>query len=245
MSNSSTHTLFIADIHLDESTPCTTLLFEKFMTEQALEADTLYILGDLFEAWIGDDHNTPFIQRIKSIIKHTANQIPVYFMRGNRDFLLGKRFAKETNTQRISDPTVITLYDKKLLLMHGDSLCLKDKTHQIYRRIIQHPLVTGIGQYLPLSLRQRIGRQLRQRSGQHMRSTDPTFLDVDPTAVTTVLAQNNTKTLIHGHTHRPKMHQIEINGAPAERIVLASWHKRGQALKWYADGKKEFIHIDA
>ncbi len=238
-------TLFISDLHLQESEPQIVALFEKFLKQHAPHADTVYILGDLFEVWPGDDENTPFVQKIKALIKScTSNGTSVKILPGNRDFLLGPRFAKDTGCTILKDPTVIQLYNESILLLHGDTLCTKDKLHQFYRRIVQNPLFNRFATtVLPLSFRKKIGQQLRKFSKNHTKKLTPTAMDVIKESVILEFQKNNTNLMIHGHTHRQKIDTLNDNNKKYTRYVLGAWHETGNALSILPDGNKQFVII--
>lgn len=230
------HTLFISDLHLDAQNPSITHTFFYFLEHVALKADALYILGDLFESYIGDDDNTPFIQSIThALSKLNDDNIPVFIMHGNRDFLIGKKFADNAGAILISDPMLIDLYHQKILLMHGDSLCTQDKNHQRFRKITQNKITKKIFLSLPLSFRKKIANQLRQESTQHNRYKSAEIMDVSEEAAAAVLKKYSAQKIIHGHTHRPMITQ--------NRIVLGMWHEHGNYLKACEDGKIEMIAI--
>lgn len=238
-------TLFISDLHLQETEPHIVALFEQFLMQSAPHAETLYILGDLFEVWPGDDENTPFVQKIKSLIKAcVSNGTPVYILPGNRDFLLGPRFANETGCTILKDPTVIDLYNEKLLLLHGDTLCTHDRLHQFYRRIVQNPLFNRLAtQLLPLSFRKKIGLQLRKFSKGHTKKLTPTAMDVIKESVSQAYQKHNASIMIHGHTHRQKIDTTIENNQHFTRYVLGAWHETGNALSVLPDGNKQFLII--
>ena len=223
-------TLFISDLHLDPAQPHITTLFLDFLTHQATKADALYILGDLFEAWIGDDHDTEFNHQIKTALKNLATQVPIYLMVGNRDFLLGDRFAHESGCQLLRDPTMLDLYGTATLLMHGDSLCSDDKRHQLFRRFSQHPLVRQISLSVPLKMRQFIADKIRMTSKQRTGLMPAYSMDVNQKAVEKVMQQQGVLQLIHGHTHQPDIHEFKMGNYNAKRIVLGAWHKKGYVL---------------
>lgn len=240
-----THTLFISDLHLQESEPRIVALFSEFLKQHAAQAEALYILGDFFEAWPGDDENTPFSQEIRALLKDCVNQgTPVYMMPGNRDFLLGPRFAKDTGCTILRDPSVIQLYGQSILLLHGDTLCTHDKLHQYYRRFIQNPLLNRIGtKILPLSLRHKIGHLLRKVSKKRTRNLNAAIMDVIPETVSKAFENSGTSIMIHGHTHTQKIENTEANNESCTRYVLGSWHEKGSALKIENTGSFKFLAI--
>jgi UDP-2,3-diacylglucosamine hydrolase len=230
-------TLLISDLHLDASAPGIARQFLGFLADDARDARALYILGDLFEAWLGDDDPDPAAREVITALRAlTDSGVPVYFMHGNRDFLIGPRFASETGCTLLPDGTVVDLHGERVLLMHGDVLCTADHGYQRLRRILRHPLVDFTLRHLPLSARRALGRRLRAGSRMHVGSTAPEIMDVTPQAVVDALRTAGVRTLVHGHTHRPAIHALEVDGVPARRIVLGDWYQQGSVLEWRAGG---------
>lgn len=227
-------TLFISDLHLDGSRPQITELFLKFLQEEAAKASCLYILGDFFEVWIGDDDDDPHHARVMAGLKAlTAAGVPVYFMHGNRDFLIGKRLAERTGVQLLTDPKVVDLGGSPTLLMHGDTLCTDDRQYQRARRFLRNGLVQGIYLALPLSLRRRIAAYARAKSKSDTAVKAPYIMDVNQRSVESVMAQHGVRRLIHGHTHRPAVHRFKsADGKAMERIVLGDWYDQSSILRW-------------
>lgn len=224
------HTLFISDLHLAANEPVITERFFYFLEHIAPYSDALYILGDFFESYIGDDDPNPFIATIAAALKKTTEAgLPIFFMPGNRDFLVGKQFAKKTGIQRIPDPTVISLYEKPTLLMHGDLLCIDDKNHQRFRKITGNKIMQTVFLALPISFRQKFARQLRDESQQYNQIKSAEIMDVNEQAVRCAIEKNEAVRLIHGHTHKPMMTE--------KRIVLGAWHDKGNYLRVDKDGK--------
>lgn len=220
-------TLFISDLHLEPSRPEITALFINFLEQQATQAEALYILGDFFEAWIGDDDQSTLNQTVKAALKIlTQNNIPVYFMHGNRDFLIGKQFAQETGCRLLPDPTKIDLYGIPTLLMHGDLLCTQDQSYLKFRTKVHKRWAQKIFLTLPLTIRKKIATKIRQGSEQHISITNEKIMDVTPAEVDRIMAQYQVKQLIHGHTHRPNIHHLQ----QGHRIVLGAWHNSGSIL---------------
>ncbi|GAB3032064.1 UDP-2,3-diacylglucosamine diphosphatase [Bowmanella dokdonensis] len=225
------HTLFIADLHLGEDWPEITSAFLRFMAEEAPLAEALYVLGDLFEAWIGDDDNQPFNQTIKQAFTNlTRSGVPVYFIHGNRDFLLGERFAQQTGMQLLPEQQVIDLYGEKILIMHGDSLCTRDEQYMAFRRKARGWWWPRLMLALPLWYRRRVAKKARQRSLHINRNKPDYIMDVTPAEAERVMREAGVSTLIHGHTHRPAVHQFELDGHPARRIVLGDWYSQKSLL---------------
>lgn len=226
------HTLFIGDLHLDPTHQEAVGWFLHFLQHDACNADALYILGDFFEVWIGDDDETDFAKSIISALrKYTDQGIPTYFMHGNRDFLIGKRFAKATGITLLKDPTCIDLYGTKTLLMHGDTLCTDDKAYQKARRRLRNRFIQWLFCKLPLAKRQKIAANFRKKSQAHTSTTATDIMDVNQQTVQEMMDHYQCQHLIHGHTHRPCMHEFQNKGTTYKRTVLASWHTKGSALR--------------
>ncbi|MBI3771405.1 MAG: UDP-2,3-diacylglucosamine diphosphatase [Gammaproteobacteria bacterium] len=224
--------LFIADIHLGEEHPGISERFIRFIDDQARHAEALYILGDLFEAWVGDDVITADQQPAISALRElTKSGVPVYVMHGNRDFLLGADFEAATGCQLLSDPTVIDLYGQRTLLMHGDTLCTDDHEYQAFRSQVRDPAWQL--QFLNLSAEQRLAtaRHYRQESQRLSHAKQMEIMDVTPAAVTAVMQHHGVPRLIHGHTHRPALHEIMLDGSRAQRIVLGDWYQQDSWLE--------------
>ncbi|PIJ58155.1 UDP-2,3-diacylglucosamine diphosphatase [Erwinia sp. OLMDLW33] len=223
------HTLFIADLHLCTEEPAITAGFLHFLRREAQHADALYILGDLFEAWIGDDDPNPLHAEVATALRQL--NIPCYFIHGNRDFLVGKRFARAAGMTLLPQEQVLELYGRRVLIMHGDTLCTDDEGYQRYRQKVQQRWLQRVFLALPLFVRQRIARKMRNGSKQANRNKDLAIMDVNPQAVVDAMSRHQVPCLIHGHTHRPAVHALNINGLPAERLVLGAWHEEGSMIK--------------
>jgi len=237
------HTLFISDLHLCQEQSKTVDVFLNFLKNQARSADALYILGDFFEVWIGDDDLNEFnVKIIEALQKYTALGIPTYFMHGNRDFLIGKRFAKLTGIQLLKEPNVIQLYDTNILLLHGDSLCTRDIKHQKARKIMHNRFYQKIALALPLTVRKYLAKRFRNQSQNNKRNLSANIMDVTPEEVLRVMQESNVKTLIHGHTHRPAIHEITINQERGKRIVLGAWHHEGSYLRVDKNGESILLN---
>ncbi len=225
-------TYFLSDIHLDPHQQDIVQKFLFFLTHDANQADAIYILGDLFEAWLGDDERSKFVQTIKqALYQVTSQNVPIYFIRGNRDFLMGEKFAQETGMTILPEVTVINLYGKPVLLQHGDLLCTEDLQYQLFRKKMTNPLFQKKLLRLPLWLRRLIAAYARRRSKKHLRSVTDEIQDVTQDEVIRYFQQYNTPLMIHGHTHRPALHTVEIEGIIFQRLVLAAWHGRGEVVK--------------
>ncbi|MDR3427206.1 UDP-2,3-diacylglucosamine diphosphatase [Silvimonas sp.] len=236
-------TLFISDLHLSPADPATAQAFQRFLTQQARHASQLYILGDLFEMWIGDDQlDDPFYAEVAASIATLAEQgVAVFFMPGNRDFVCGTRFAQAAKLQILTDPSVITLANRqRVLLAHGDAYCTDDVAYMRFRRIIRNPLVRMIWLALPFGWRNRKAGQLRQQSSAMNRNKMRSIMDVNAAAIENALRRAQVDTLIHGHTHRPARHQE----AAGTRWVLPDWYAgMGGYLQWQ-DGQWQMLTLN-
>lgn len=237
-------TLFISDLHLDPSRPAITDLFLDFLRGEARQADALYILGDLFEAWIGDDTPSSAADAVALALREVSDAgVPVYFMRGNRDFLLGNDYAARAGMRILPDPSVIQLYDKPVLLQHGDLLCTDDVAYQAFRAQTRNPAF--IAQFLSQSLEARVAfaQKARAASQAHQsemkqddKATFETVTDVAPAQVVATFQRYGVSTMIHGHTHRPAIHTVNAGEHSFTRIVLGDWYEQGSVLRVDADG---------
>ncbi|UGS41604.1 UDP-2,3-diacylglucosamine diphosphatase [Pseudocitrobacter corydidari] len=229
-------TLFIADLHLQTEEPAITAGFLRFLAGEARRADALYILGDLFEAWIGDDDPNPLHQQIAHAIKALVDSgVPCYFIHGNRDFLLGKRFARESGMTLLPEEQRLELYGRPLLILHGDTLCIDDAGYQAFRAKVHTPWIQKVFLALPLFIRQKIAARMRADSKAANSHKSMEIMDVNPQAVVDVMEKYHVQWLIHGHTHRPDVHTLTANGEPAYRVVLGAWHTEGSMVKVTAE----------
>lgn len=229
-------TLFIADLHLQTEEPAITAGFLRFLAGEARHADALYILGDLFEAWIGDDDPNPLHQQIARAIKALVDSgVPCYFIHGNRDFLLGKRFARESGMMLLPEEQRLELYGRPLLILHGDTLCIDDAGYQAFRAKVHTPWIQKVFLALPLFIRQKIAARMRADSKAANSHKSMEIMDVNPQAVVDVMEKYHVQWLIHGHTHRPDVHTLTANGEPAYRVVLGAWHTEGSMVKVTAE----------
>lgn len=211
---------FISDLHLSENQPQITELFLQFMQQKAPLAEHVYILGDLFDFWIGDDEQSPLIEQVKTAIKNlTASGVKCYFICGNRDFLIGKRFAKETGMEILPDYQLIDLYGKKTLLCHGDTLCIDDVKYQQFRRKVHQAWRQKLFLCLPLFIRLNIANKIRAKSKQDKQSKSSEIMDVNSEFTANKVAEFGAELLIHGHTHREHIHSEQ----GFTRIVLGDW----------------------
>ncbi|TKU45187.1 UDP-2,3-diacylglucosamine diphosphatase [Citrobacter sp. wls714] len=225
-------TLFIADLHLCTEEPAITAGFLRFLAGDARQVDALYILGDLFEAWIGDDDPNPLHHQIAAAIKSLVDSgIPCFFIHGNRDFLLGKRFARESGMTLLPEEKMLDLYGRKVLIMHGDTLCTDDAGYQAFRAKVHQSWLQKLFLALPLFIRQRIAAKMRANSKAANSSKSLEIMDVNQQAVIAEMEKHQVQWLIHGHTHRPAVHELTANGQPAFRVVLGAWHSEGSMIK--------------
>ncbi len=226
-------TLFISDLHLTHQRPAITDLFLTFLAEQAASADALYILGDLFEYWIGDEALELEVVRpvITSLNKLTATGTPVYVMRGNRDLLLGKQFEKACGCQLLEDPTVIDLNGEATLISHGDYLCTDDVEHQEFRKMVRNPEWQRHFLTKDMEERETIARTYREISMANVAEKNPDIMDVNQHAVEQAMLDHNVRQMIHGHTHRPAIHKFTLENNNYRRIVLGDWYDQGSVLR--------------
>lgn len=238
------NTLFISDLHLDTAHPAITQLFLDFLQQQAIHADALYILGDFFALWIGDDNHSAFNQTICNALSTlTRAGVPVYFMHGNRDFLIGEKFLQQTGCQLLTDPTVIDLYGTPTLLMHGDTLCTADSSYLKFRRFVHNPTYQRIFLRTPLWLRKAIARLLRYGS-ERKQHENQMIMDATPAEIIRVMQQHQVSHIIHGHTHRPSIEYFSLDKQTACRIVLSDWHDNyGNVLICQPDGQRRLVNF--
>lgn len=231
-------TLLISDLHLQENEPDIARKFCDLLQSCDTSVDALYILGDLFETWVGDDDNTPFHRNIiESLHSATQKGLRIYFMYGNRDFLIGKRFLRETGCQLLADEEKISLYGTPVLLMHGDTLCTRDIAYLKARKLGRSWIFKFIFSRLPMSYRKNIAKKMREKSAKHTKAMTMEIMDVTQEAVLQRMHEHGVTHLIHGHTHRPDTHHFMLDGQPAARIVLGAWHHQGYVLEWHESGK--------
>ena len=225
------HTLFISDVHLSENKPELTALFLKFINEKALFAQELYILGDLFDVWLGDDLIGNFEHEIAAALETLANAgVRTYFLAGNRDFFVGEKFLKLAKVTALKDPCEVSILGYSLLLTHGDLLCTDDKLYQRYRSFVQHPLSRKIFLKFPKRYRTLIARKLRSRSKQYQQQQPIAKLDVTEAGVQKLLAKREANIIIHGHVHRANTINHSVNGKVITRYVLGTWHHTGSYI---------------
>jgi UDP-2,3-diacylglucosamine hydrolase len=223
-------TLFISDLHLDPGRPDILRQFRRFTEAYGPKAAAVYILGDFTEYWIGDDDTEHGLDTAFSQLKQLAAQTPVYLMHGNRDFLIGPAFAAQYGIRLLQDPTVIDLHGQRTLLLHGDTLCTDDLQYQAFRRMVRDERWQREFLKKSLAERRQIVMGLRATSKQAIQDKPDDIMDVNADTVTAAMQQHGVTQLIHGHTHRPRMHQMNINNKPAQRIVLGDWYSKGNVL---------------
>jgi len=235
-------TLFISDLHLDAERPHITDLFGRFLREEAAGADALYILGDLFEAWVGDDDPSDTGATVTRGLRAVGDAgTPVFFIRGNRDFLLGDGYARRAGMRILADPSVVLLYGHPTLLLHGDTLCTGDVAYQQFRAQTRDPAWQAQFLAQPLAARLAFAQQARAASKTHQQGlqgqgTMESITDVAPATVSEMLVQFGIETMIHGHTHRPAVHELDAGGRACRRIVLGDWYEQGSVLRVDAGG---------
>ncbi len=219
--------LFVSDLHLSHARPELTQLFLDFLRWAAKSKPTLYILGDLFDAWIGDDAPDPTILPVLAELKNFSSLgHDIFIMHGNRDFLLGETFLHATGARLLEDPSIIELLGKDVLLCHGDTLCVDDVAYQQFRRQVRDP--NFIQEFLSKSIQERIeiAKQLRLKSQQEIAGKTEIIMDVNQDAVVQLMQQHGVTRLIHGHTHRLAVHRLDLDHGPAQRFVLGDWSER-------------------
>jgi len=226
-------TLFISDLHLDETRPDISAALQRLLAGEARSAQALYILGDLFEAWIGDDDPSALADEVALALRavHDAG-IPLFFVHGNRDFLLGAAYAQRCGMRLLDEASVVDLHGTPTLLMHGDTLCTSDVAYLKFRAQVRHPDWQAAFLSQPLEARRAFAAQARAHSRTHTQSAPMDIMDVTPDAVTEAFRVHGVTRLIHGHTHRPAIHPGEqVDGRACQRIVLGDWHRQGSVLR--------------
>jgi UDP-2,3-diacylglucosamine hydrolase len=230
-------TLFISDLHIDASRPAIMHRFSSFLEHQAVHADALYILGDLFESWVGDDDpDSAQAAAIQGIRALTSRGVPCFVMHGNRDFLLSTGFSRDSGAELLSDPMILTLYGERILVMHGDQLCTDDRAYQRLRATVRDPDWQRRFLRLSVNNRRALAGAARAGSQAHTAAVAYNITDVNAASVAQALRFAGLSTLLHGHTHRPAIHAIEVDGRPCTRIVLGDWYDQGSVLRWDENG---------
>lgn len=229
-------TLFISDLHLSAERPAITRLFIEFLQTRAPQAEALYILGDLFEVWLGDDMILPEYQEALQTMQQLSRQVPVYVMYGNRDFLMGEEFCRQSGATLLPEPSTIDLYGTPTLLLHGDILCTDDLPYQEFRRMVRDPQWQQALLAKSPEERLALAKQYRETSQLETGSKDEAIMDVNQDAVAQTLRDHELLQMIHGHTHRPAIHEFDLDGQAARRIVLGDWYEQGSVLVCDASG---------
>ena len=225
--------LLISDLHLDPSRPDIAEALDWFLREKAPASTRLYILGDLFEVWLGDDAPEPLADQVAAQLSRVAEQgVAIYLMHGNRDFLMGEDFARRCGAELVTEPLILTVAGKRIGLLHGDVLCTRDTEYLKFRDLVRNPLWQATFLAQPLEQRQEFARQARAQSKQTTANTAAEIMDVTPEAVTDLFRQLDIDTMIHGHTHRPAVHEVRSNDPGSDRItgqrvVLGDWDRQG------------------
>ena len=228
----SPHTLFISDLHLDDARPHIVQDFERFCATEARSADALYVLGDLFEAYVGDDDDAALSGRTADALRGVADAgVPVRFIAGNRDFLLGEDYARRCGMDILDDGAVIDLCGTPTLILHGDVLCTDDTAYLAFRKQVRDPKWQAAFLARPLAERRAFAAKARDASRVHISTTDMAIMDVNQHAVENTLRDAGVTRMIHGHTHRPAIHDFMLDGKPAQRIVLGDWYEQGSVLR--------------
>lgn len=229
--------LFISDLHLEADRPDIGRQFLHFLGTEAIGAEALYILGDLFESWVGDDDPDEHYAEMKSAIRAVSDSgVPVFFMHGNRDFMIGEGFAEQTGATILSDPHAAELYGEKVLLSHGDAMCTDDLEYQQFRAMTRDPQWQAMMLEKSLDERKALAAQARATSVARGATLDQQIMDVNQAAVEETMRRYRVRTLLHGHTHRPAVHEFTLDGNPATRVVLGDWYDQGSVVRWDDDG---------
>jgi UDP-2,3-diacylglucosamine hydrolase len=230
-------TLFISDLHIDAAQQVIVGQFLEFLRSEAKDAAALYILGDLFESWIGDDApDSAQAAAIAGLRTLTSGGVPCFVMHGNRDFLLSQQFCAASGAQLLHDPLIITLYGEAVLVMHGDALCTDDHAYQRLRATVRDADWQRRFLALPIESRRALAGAARAGSQAHTAAIEHAITDVNADSVAMALREAGTATLLHGHTHRPAIHALEVDGRPRTRIVLGDWYDQGSVLRWDEHG---------
>jgi UDP-2,3-diacylglucosamine hydrolase len=234
------YSLFASDLHLDSEAPWAIDAFRKFLDVEARGADSLYLLGDLFEVWVGDDDDdADHARACDGIATLVKSGVPVFVIHGNRDFLIGSGFERRTGAKLLPDPVKVDLHGVPTLLSHGDIFCTADHSYQELRDIVRKPDWQRRFLALPLAARRTLANAARAGSKAHTERTVPTIMDVDPEAVVRAFRATGARRLVHGHTHRPAIHPSVIDGERAERVVLAPWYESASCVAIDSAGARE------
>ncbi|HEX3843485.1 MAG TPA: UDP-2,3-diacylglucosamine diphosphatase [Steroidobacteraceae bacterium] len=235
--------LFVSDVHLDAAAPEAQLQFIDFLRTRVAGARALYILGDLFESWVGDDDVGDERGAVLAALRElTASGVACFLLHGNRDFLIGEDFCRETGCQLLPDPVIAAIDGEPVLLTHGDAFCTDDHAYQELRSIVRRPTWQRRFLDLPLVDRQLLANEVRAGSRVHTQRTIPKIMDVNAAAVDSAFKAARVRRIIHGHTHRPAVHDALVEGQPAQRIVLGAWYEQGSYLA-YNNGSYELLSL--
>jgi len=230
-------TLFISDLHLEADSPQIAEQFIALLESEARDADALYILGDLFESWIGDDDPNEHYALIRQALRKLVDQdVPVYFMHGNRDFMIGEDFASETGVRILPDPYVLEIHGTRVLLSHGDAYCTDDVEYQEVRKMTRDPQWQAMMLTKPVQERLEFAARAREASLAHGDAVNEDITDVNGEAIEQALREADVGIMLHGHTHRPHVHSLTVDGRDCTRIVLGDWFERGSVVRWDEDG---------
>ena len=230
-------TLFVSDVHLNAARPHIVRDFIGFLDTKARDADALYILGDLFDLWLGDDDDKPPHGEIcDALAAATGAGLPVSILLGNHDFLLGRRFLKRTGCRMLDDHTVIDVYGTPTLVLHGDTLCTRDLEYQKFRRMTRNRLRQWLFLAMPLAKREAKAARIKSAAQEDVALKSDDIMDVTQEAVAELMREHRVRHMIHGHTHRPAIHSFDLDGEEARRIVLGDWYERDSVLIWDETG---------
>ena len=230
-------TLFISDLHLEPGQPPITEQFLGFLEQARGRTDALYILGDLFDAWLGDDDPEPEYRRVIEALRSLrASGTRLYFTHGNRDFLVGARFCAESGCELLDEHTVVPLYGERVLLMHGDLLCTDDVEYQAFRRMVRDTAWQRRMLAMPIAERAALAQQVKEQTRAAVMSKAEDIMDVNQKTVEDTMRRFGVRTLLHGHTHRPNVHRLTLDGEEATRIVLGDWYTQGSVVTWDEKG---------
>jgi UDP-2,3-diacylglucosamine hydrolase len=230
-------TWFVSDLHLDAAFPAAVAQFDSFLQGSVRDAEALYILGDLFETWVGDDDDDEERARVCTALRGLSDAgVACHVCHGNRDFLLGSGFEQRTGCRLLADPTIIDLYGERVLLTHGDALCTADSSYQRLRSVVRDPAWQRRFLRLPLATRRALAEEARAGSRAHTGQAAAGIMDASVEAVVRVMNACAVRKLVHGHTHRPAVHELLVDGELAHRIVLGAWYEQGSCLRWDARG---------
>lgn len=243
-SHGAVRALFVSDLHLDPERPAITELFLAFLRGEAAKAPELFILGDLFEAWVGDDDDAALPEAVaRALSEVAAGGTAISFIRGNRDFLLGQDYARRAGFRILPDPCVVPLGGEPVLLLHGDLLCWDDVKYLAARRQMRDPQWQAAILSRPLAERRLIAQAARKESAAHQGSMSLDVGDATDEAVADHFRRFGVARMIHGHTHRPAIHDLQVDGAPRQRIVLGDWYEQGSVLRLFEDGRYELAGL--